>query len=342
MNAVTQALTVPGRNVAKSEATKVEQSRAIAEVQAAVVVAQQHPRSIAKAIEAMRETTAQMGLADNAFFKFSRAGSSVEGPSIHLATELARCWGNIDYCLKELSRDDEAKTSEMYAYAWDLETNARAGITFIVPHSRDTSSGPKPLRESRDIYENNANHGARRLREMIFRVLPKWFVEEAEANCRATLQRGNSDKPIAQQIADMLAAFEQIGISRDRIEAKVGSKADAFTPVDLANLRISFKSIKNKEIGADEEFPSTAGGKVADALAAPKETEKKPSKVVEKPGPMSLAEKLLLEIEAAPDAKALDKLMTERQPELAQLYTSDPEGGHPRVVNAAKAKGWIG
>lgn len=333
MNAVAHALKGQAANAARSESTKVEQSRAVAEVQAAVTVAKHSPRSIASAVAAMREATAQVGLAENAFFKFSRGGSSVEGPSIHLATELARCWGNIDYGLKELARNDTE--SEMFAYAWDLETNARSGISFIVPHARDTSNGPKPLKDARDIYENNANHGARRTREMIFRVLPKWFVEEAEDRCRETLQNGVSEKPLAQQVADMLGAFAQIGVSQDRIEAKVGNKAAAFTPVDLANLRISFKSIKNKEITADDEFPSTAGGKVAAALDGPAEKPNDP------PAP-TLADKLLAEIEAAANAKAVNALMAERQPELARLYATDPEEGHPRVVAAAKAKGWTG
>jgi hypothetical protein len=57
------------------------------------------------------------------------------------------------------------------------------------------------LVDMRDIYENNANNGARRLREAIFAILPAWFKEEAKELCSKTLE-GGGDKPLAQRIAD--------------------------------------------------------------------------------------------------------------------------------------------
>ena len=37
-----------------------------------------------------------------------------------LAEEAARCWGNVDFGIKELSQKDGE--SEMLAYCWDMET----------------------------------------------------------------------------------------------------------------------------------------------------------------------------------------------------------------------------
>lgn len=249
----------------RSEATQIEQSRAVAEVQAMVTVAQARRRDVTRAMEAMKQSCAMMGLAERAFFKFPRGGQSVAGPSIHLAVELARCWGNVNYGIRELSRDDYAGQSEMLAFAWDMETNARADTTFIVPHMRDKKGGPEALTDMRDIYENNANNGARRLREMIFRILPPWFREEAKELCHLTLQKGTSEEPLPVRVAKMVAAFGGIGIARDRIEARVGP-IDKMTAVDLANLAISFKSIRAGEISAAEEFPPIAAGQVNQIL----------------------------------------------------------------------------
>lgn len=246
------------RSVAKSEATKVEQSRAIAEVQAAVVVAQSHPRDKARALNEALESCRTRAVAENAFFKFPRGGQSVSGETIHLARELARCWGNIDYKIAELSRDDEAGSSEMMAIAWDLETNARSSLTFIVPHLRDKRGGPERLTDVRDIYENNANMGARRLRECIFAILPKYLVQAAADECRNTLETGNAEVPLPKRIADALTAFAKIGIDKTRIEAKLGTTGN-FTAVDLANLQISYKSIVRNEISAEDEFPRIEG-----------------------------------------------------------------------------------
>ena len=240
-----------------SQATQIEQSRAVAEVQSMVVVAKSNPRSEGQCRLAMQASCGQQRLADKAFFKYSRGGGTITGPSIHLAVDMARCWGNVDYGVKELARDDFAGHSEMQAYAWDLQTNTRAATTFIVPHKRDTKGGGTVLTDMRDIYENNANNGARRLREMIFRVLPPWFVEEAKDICMQTLAEGDGRNPAEQKKA-MMAAFEKIGVSVGRLEAKIGSKAGLWTPVDLAGLRVSYGSLSRGEVSADEEFPVVA------------------------------------------------------------------------------------
>lgn len=242
----------PGRI---GQGTAVEQSRAVAEVQAAIVVAQQCPRSIQAALAEMRESCKQTFLAERAFFRYSRAGSTVTGPSVHLARELARCWGNVQYGLIELRRDDEYAQSEMQAFAWDVEKNSRNSSTFIVPHRRDTKSGPKQLTDMRDIYESNANNGARRVREAIFAILPPWFVEEAKELCSQTLKDGGG-KPLPQRVADAIRTFEGMGITADRIEAKLGRKSAKWTEHDVAQLIVTYKSLQRGEITADEEFPA--------------------------------------------------------------------------------------
>lgn len=256
-----QAIRVPGA----SQATNIEQSRAIAEVQAMVLVAQRSPRDEARAMSQAMQSCGQRAVADRAFFSFSRGGSNVNGSSIQLATELARCWGNIDYGIMELARDDSAGHTEMLAFAWDLETNTKSRQTFIVPHTRDTRQGKKALTDNRDIYENNANNGARRLRECIFRVLPPYLKAEAEARCRAVLEKGEGDEPLPARIAKAIDKFSRIGISIDRIEDRHGLST-SWTPVDLANLQITFQSIRQGETTADEAFPKPGTADVTEDL----------------------------------------------------------------------------
>lgn len=236
------------------QATAIEQSRAVAEVQAAIVVAQKCPRSISDAVDMMRESCRQTALAERAFYRFPRAGGMVTGPSVHLARELARCWGNVQYGVAELRRDDEHGQSEMQAYAWDVQTNTRSIQVFVVPHKRDKRGGPERLVDMRDIYENNANNGARRLREAIFAIIPPWFVEEAKELCAAALTDGGG-KPLAQRIVDSVKAFdEQFGVTVDQLEQKLGRNRDRWTDHDIAQLTVTFKSLRRGEITVDEEF----------------------------------------------------------------------------------------
>ncbi|MFD9752632.1 hypothetical protein ACFWYQ_21230 [[Kitasatospora] papulosa] len=253
------------------QGTAVEQSRAVAEVQAAIVVAQQCPRDINAAIAEMRQSCTQLYLAERAQFRFPRAGSTVSGPSVHLARELARCWGNIQYGLVEMRRDDEFGESEMQAFAWDVQKNSRNSSTFIVPHKRDQKGGPKQLTDMRDIYENNANNGARRVREAIFAILPPWFVEEAKELCAQTIRDGGG-KPLNIRVADAIKAFEGIGVTADRIETKLTRPSGKWTDHDVAQLIVIFRSIQQGEVTADEEFP--APRVTVDEITAPATTPK--------------------------------------------------------------------
>lgn len=240
------------------QGTAVEQSRAVAEVQAAVIVARQFPRDEAMATRKMRSAFRQQSLAARSFFRFNRGGAdgNITGETIQFAKELARCWGNIHHDLNELRRDDEAGESEMQAWAWDLESNERASTTFIVPHVRFTkTSGRKPLEDPRDVYENNTNNGARRLREMIFTVLPDWFREEAKSVANYTLENGQGDKPRSQRIADSITYYEGIGVTVEQLEENRGRPSDKWVNLDLGQLQIIFESIRRGETTIDEEFP---------------------------------------------------------------------------------------
>ena len=254
---------------ATSQATVIEQSRAVAEVQAAIVVAQQCPRDEARARAAILEACQTKALAGRAFFSFPRAGATVAGPSIHLARELARCWGNIQYGITELRRDTVNGMSEMSAWAWDVQTNTRSVNTFQVPHMRDKrGSAPVPIVDLRDVYENNANMGARRLREAIFAVIPTWLTDQAQDQCNATITKGDGT-PLAEQVGRAAAALDSLGVSLDRVEAKVGRKRGEWTAHDVARLHVSFTSLQQGTVTADEEFPRLVSATSVDEFKKP-------------------------------------------------------------------------
>lgn len=233
------------------QATVVEQSRAIAEVQAMVVVAQQCPRDMQRAIGDMRDSTGRLALAARAFYTVPNRGN---GPSVHLARELARIWGNIQYGVHELRRDDAAGESEVQAFAWDLQTNTRSVRTFVVPHARMKGGQRQKLTDLGDIYLSNQNVGARAVRECIFTVLPTWFTEEAQDLCRGTLEHGEG-KPLEVRISEMVAGFAAIGVKVNQLEQKLGRKRGAWTASDVAQMGITYNSITRDGLAVEEEFP---------------------------------------------------------------------------------------
>lgn len=242
-----------------SQATTIEQSRAVAQVQAAVIMAKKMPREVSRCIAAMKETCAVMELAETAFFRYSRGtGNQITGASVHLARELARCWENIEYGMVELERDTRNEQSTMLAFAWDLQTNTRATTTFIVPWLRDKQSKDgkaSPLTAVRDIYENNANMGARRVREMIFGVLPKWFTAQGQAACRHTIEHGSTE-PLPKRISAIVGRFDEIGVHVDQLATKLGRNAGQWGSGDVATLIVIGKSIAAGETTVEAEFPA--------------------------------------------------------------------------------------
>lgn len=231
----------------------IEASRAIAEAQGKLVIAKRFPRdevqAYAKAMEACQRPT----MAEKAFYSFPRGNQTVEGPTIRFAEELARCWGNIDYGIKELSQD-EGK-SEMQAYAWDLETNAQSIQNFTNPHQREVGKKMQTLTSLRDIYENNANMATRRLRSRILAILPSWFVEDAIAECKKTLA-GQNDLPLVDRVKKMVVQFAKLGVTQEQIEGRLKKKIDTMNTDDFVEYVGIYNAIKNGESKISEWFES--------------------------------------------------------------------------------------
>ena len=231
----------------------IEASRAIAEAQGKLVIAKRFPRDEVAAYNRVAQACQRKGIAEKAFYSYNRGGGVVNGPTIRFAEELARCWGNIDYGIKELSQDNGK--SEMQAYAWDLETNAQSVQNFTNPHIREVGGKAKILTSQRDIYEINANMGARRLRSRILAILPNDLVDMAINECKKTLA-GNNDEPLIDRVKKMVVAFGKIGVTQEQIETRLKRKVDTMTIDDFTDYIGIYNAIKNGESKVPDWFES--------------------------------------------------------------------------------------
>ena len=242
----------------------IEASRAIAEAQGKLVIAKRFPRDEVAAFAKAMEACQRPAMAEKAFYSFPRGGPKVEGPTIRFAEELARCWGNIDYGIKELSQD--YGKSEMQAYAWDLETNAQSVQNFTNPHQREVGKKMQTLTSQRDIYENNANMATRRLRSRILAILPSWFVEECIAECKRTIA-GNNDTPLIDRVKKMVLQFAKLGVTQEQIEARLKHKVDTMTIDDFTDYIGIYNAIKNGESKVADWFEAEkVASELTDAL----------------------------------------------------------------------------
>lgn len=233
-----------------SATASTDAARAIAEVQAALVVARMNPRNEQRSMDRIINACSRPTLANTATYAYARGGTSITGPSIRLAEALAQGWGNIQYGIRELSQTNGVSTVQ--AFAWDVETNTRREVVFQVALKRDTRKGSYKLTDGRDIYELVANQGARRLRACILSVIPGDVVEAALAQCALT-QKAHVDIS-AESLKSLADAFAEFGVSKSQIEKRIQRRLDAIMPAQYISLRNIYRSIRDGMSRPEEWF----------------------------------------------------------------------------------------
>jgi len=245
-----------------TQATQVEQARAVAEVAASVFAAAERPRDEDLAIARFKRSCVRMEFAQRAFYNYPRGGKRLTDVTIRFAIEAARCWGNMTSGSAEIERRPGQST--VVAFAWDLETNFTRRTTFVSPHSGYTDTPeqgedgrPRPARTLvavRDVRENNQSAGSRVERQQILAALPPWFVEMGKGWCAETIAKQGGGKPIEDRRRQMVETFEAIGARREELIRRIGAPVDSWTEVDLATLTVIGQSIRIGESSLEDEF----------------------------------------------------------------------------------------
>jgi hypothetical protein len=278
MNAITVANPFADDRAARATPgalVSVEQQRAIAEVQARMIIARSNPRDPIRCMDAILQDCTRTTLAESSLYQYAKGGSAISGPSIRLAENMARRWGNIASGIKEISRGDGY--SECVAYAWDLETGFYDERQFQVRHWRDTKQGGYRLTDERDIYELIANMGQRRKRAVLLTVIPGDVTEAAQTQCEQTLAASADVSP--DGIKKVLAAFEAIGVTRQQIETRCQCRAEAIRPAQVLQLRKIYTSLKDEMslvgdwFAVPEVQQTTGADKPANGNGAPNRTD---------------------------------------------------------------------
>lgn len=224
---------------------QTDQHRAIAEVQAAMMIAKANPRDPVAAMDRILNSCTRPTLANAAVYQYSRGGSDVVGPSIRLAEAMAQQWGNMQFGIREVEqrRTSSGSESTVQAYAWDVETNTRREVTFTVPHERHTKQGKKALTDPRDVYELVANQGSRRLRACILAVIPGDVTEAAVAQCDVTMHATADTSPEA--IQKLVQAFAVYRVNQQQLEKRIQRRMDAIQPAQVVALRKVYASLRD-------------------------------------------------------------------------------------------------
>ena len=99
------------------------------------------------------------------------------------------------------------------------------------------------MTDARDIYENVANNGARRVRACILAIVPGDVVEAAEAACEQTLRAKVDVSP--ERMQKLLEAFAAFGVDKEAIEKKIQRRMDSILPAQVVSLGRIYNSLRD-------------------------------------------------------------------------------------------------
>jgi hypothetical protein len=217
-----------------------------------LAAAQARPRNMERARETALYACSQPELAEVALYEYLDGdGRRVTGPTIVLARELLRSWGNAYTTMIELHRS--GNQSVMMTCAWDIEANVWADRRVIVPHVRTTEAGDQPVTDVREITGLLNDVTARRQRRCILDVLPSWYVTQAKNKVWETLTQG--DIPFEDRSAALVADFAEYDIDDQQLAEKLDMPFERWSEISLARLRVLYNSLALGALRADEEFP---------------------------------------------------------------------------------------
>jgi hypothetical protein len=355
-----------GLSQATSTGAMVETERAIAEVQAAIMLAKRFPRDKVTAVDQILTQCTRISLAESAIYSYPKGGQEITGPSIRLAEVIAQSWGNFQFGWDELSRREGM--SEILAFAWDVETNVRRTMKFVVRHWRDTKKGGYAIKDERDIYELCANQAQRRVRACILNTIPGDVTEAAVAQCDETIKLKS---PVtAESIQRLLGAFEEFGVSKAQIEKRLGRKVgvDSMNAAVMAQLRKIYTGIRDGmskveeffepdlsgsnpgagsnavDSGAGEGQAKAAVGKTGGSIpptganAQPQATKGEDGGPAEASDWEAYADQMIEGLAGCADEKTLDVLLNDLQEDIGKLQASADKAAMKKWAAAVQAR----
>lgn len=235
-------------------------AREEAEIKAAIVLARGNPRDELASYNRLIKSCQRAGFAEGALYRFPRGGKDVEGPSIDMAREAARVWGNIRFGLRIVTEDQG--TVHIKGYAYDLEANnyveAEDKFSKLIQR-KDKSTGQtrwvQP--DERDLRELVNRRGAICVRNAILQLLPPDIIDDAVQEVRKTIRAAAAGELKGDReatIRRLVLAFSQFQVTTEMIAAWLEHPLDLITDEELASLRTVFTSMRDGNSKREDHF----------------------------------------------------------------------------------------
>jgi len=243
----------------------------------AVEIAMRHPRDEAAAAKAVLAACQTPEFAEVGVYKIPRknrkTGKTEElpGPSVHLAREMKRRWGNFRSGVEVLSIGEDEIVIQ--GWAWDLESNNYTASPQAFKRKIwkfDYKAKETSLQDANDDEVRNLvnRFGAFCERNALLHLMPRQVVDAAVEACVQTQLRaakelvdgarsnkGDGKAKMADTIDKLLKFFATHGVDRRRIQEHLACVLEDMGARELTELRQAARSLKDGTATADDLFP---------------------------------------------------------------------------------------
>jgi hypothetical protein len=202
---------------------------------------------------------------------------------VHLARELARCWGNIRYGFEIVA--STVGRFRIVGWAWDLNpgnnTFVQTPDEFSLMHQRtDRETGEVEWVEvdERDARELLNRRGAIVERNAILKLIPPHVVAAAQEATRKTRTLDSKQKLAADKIgtiARLRASFAELDVTVKMLELWLAHKLEEITSEEVDELREIYTAIKDGASKVSEHFMREEPKPAAEAKPGEKAEEPK-------------------------------------------------------------------
>ena len=171
----------------------------------------------------------------------------IEGPSIKLANDLARTYGN---CNIDVRAMDEGDSWIFYARFHDLETGFSLTRAFQQRKNQETIKGKDVGRQLDIVFQIGQSKAIRNVVVNALQTFSDFAFQEAKNDLV-----GRIGKNLDSYREKVVARLDELNIDKLRVERVVGRSAADWLAQDVARIIAELQSINDGMATADETYP---------------------------------------------------------------------------------------
>jgi len=207
------------------------------------------PRSIKEFVARAEDmATLNEDVAAGCFYSVPRAGTQIEGPSVRLAEICALAWGNLRYGSKVVAINEREVVAEGFCHDMEMNNQCSAQV-----QRRIVGKGGNRFGD--DMIQVTCNAAASiAMRNAIFRVVPKIYVDMIAEKCRKVV--AGDVQTLAKRRGVAVDFLKRYGITAQRIcDALKRKGIEDITCDDMVTLKGMTTALVEKTASPEEIFP---------------------------------------------------------------------------------------